>query len=187
MDTSIKDAAKKVMVVDDEETLRAIYAAVFAENDLVITQAKDGQEAWDILQSGYLPDLVFTGIVMPRMTGFDLIEAMRKDNRFSKIPVVIFSHAGRAEDKKRAEDLKVSDFIFQGLVKPPETVRRIKAILGTSTKFRISYWVPKLDGKSLLDTLNSQQPKKCLPPMSGEVTLEIEAVEKDLFRIKPIC
>lgn len=53
--------------------------------------AYNGQEALDILRSGLLPDYVFLDINMPIMNGMETLKMMRKDRRFKKVPVIIYS------------------------------------------------------------------------------------------------
>ena len=120
---------KKILIVDDDIFLLGIYAKNFSNEGLEVLTAHDGEEAWEILSGGNIPDVVFTGIVMPRMTGFELLAKMRTDPVLAKIPVVINSHHGRPEDEKMAKQMAVNDFIIQTLTTPAETVERVMKVL----------------------------------------------------------
>lgn len=120
-------------------------------------KAKDGQEAWDILQKGKLPDIVFTGIIMPHMTGFELIQKMRADSKLASIPVAISSHRGREEDRRKAEELGVSDFIVQGLTPLTEVIRRIKLVVGIHTAYKINVRRNDYDSEVLINFLDREQ------------------------------
>lgn len=63
----------KILIVDDDKMQREIYVAVFRAAKFEVVSAEDGQEGWDKFQAEK-PDTVFTGIMLPKMTGFELIE-----------------------------------------------------------------------------------------------------------------
>lgn len=181
-------AGKKILIVDDDDTLREIYAAVFSSSGFDVATAHDGQEAWELLQSGARPDALITGIIMPRMTGWELIAKMKADPALAKIPVAICSHRGLPEDEKKANELGANDFVVQNINPPPEVVRRIQRLLGGQDRFRISFLTAGDDAKALVGFLNRQQGTFCNPSLRSELTLEIEAErEKGKFKIRLIC
>lgn len=148
---------KKILIVDDDNFLLQIYASSFKAEGFDVVAASDGQEAWDIIQSGNVPDVVFTGILMPRMTGFDLIRKMQADPKLAPIPVAISSHRGREEDKKTSKELNVDDFLIQGFVPVVEVVRRVEYLLGVYKVYRIKLNRTEEDTEALIDLLNKQQ------------------------------
>jgi CheY-like chemotaxis protein len=105
-----------------------MYASIFESADYTVLRASDGLEALSVI-SEHTPHLVFTGIVMPRMDGFTMMEALKQNKRTADIPVVINSHLGRDADRKRAEELGARDFIVRGFTPPREALERIGALL----------------------------------------------------------
>ncbi len=160
----MSDQQKKILFSDDDALLRSVYASKFTEEGFHVTQANDGQEALDIMLGGFIPDLLITGIMMPRMTGFDLIRRTRLEPPLKNIPVIIFSHRGLESDHKEALELQVKDFVVQSRVTPNEVVRRVRLILGLATTFRIS--ISRTDGEAnallvlLARQLNTQIPEQ---------------------------
>ncbi|MBU6500706.1 MAG: response regulator [Patescibacteria group bacterium] len=177
---------KKLLVVDDDEFLLNIYAAKLQEDGYVVRTANNGEEAWDIVQNGYIPDAVFTGIIMPRMTGFDLIAKMQADTKLAGIPVAISSHRGRDEDKKKAKEMKVDDFIIQGTVPLVEVVRRINSLVGIQQRnYKIQLVRGKLDSEALIDFMNKQQQTFFAFETNKNAYLEFEPdAEAGKFKIK---
>ena len=179
---------KKILIVDDDEILLGIYAKNFRDEGFEVLTAHDGQEAWEIINGGNIPDVVFTGIIMPRMTGFELIAKMQADPDLAKIPVAINSHRGRQEDKKLAKQMGVDDFIIQGSTTPAEAVRRVKLLVGIQSVYKVAIVPDKYDGAALINFLNKQQGATCDPAGGKEIFLEIEPeTEKDEFKIKIFC
>lgn len=117
----------RILIVDDDVDAREVYRDVFQSANFEVLTAEDGVEGLD-LATKELPDVIFTGIIMPRMDGFSLVEALKKNAPTSNIPVLIFSHMGREEDRAKAMKLGARDFIVRGMMPPNEVVARINAI-----------------------------------------------------------
>jgi CheY-like chemotaxis protein/two-component sensor histidine kinase len=90
-----------VLVVDDEPDARELSAAIFEQAGAHVRAAASAREALDLLES-HVPDLVVTDIAMPHATGFDLVEKLRADPRWSALPVIAVTAYARAEDKAQA-------------------------------------------------------------------------------------
>ncbi|MFH1990753.1 MAG: response regulator [Patescibacteria group bacterium] len=179
---------KKILIVDDDEFLLGIYAKNFKDEGFDVSIARDGEEAWEMISGGNVPDIVFTGIVMPRMTGFELIARMQANPDLSKIPTAINSHRGRPEDEKLAQEMAVDDFIIQGFTTPAEVVRRIKILLRIQGIYKIAIVADKYDGQIFINLLNKQQSTACNPAVGKEIFLEIEPkTEKNEFKMNLKC
>jgi CheY-like chemotaxis protein len=156
-DTGAPASPKKILIVDDDQYLLGVYAEKFKEAGFAVTPAADGQEAWDLISGGYMPDVMFTGIVMPRMDGFELIRKMQADPKLASIPVAISSHQGREADKAMAKSLAVDDFLIQGLVSLNEVVRRVRLIAGLRSRYVVPLMRSQGDVEALISLLDKQQ------------------------------
>jgi CheY-like chemotaxis protein len=90
-----------VLVVDDEPDARELTAAILKQAGAHVRTAASAHEALDLLEA-QAPSLVVTDIAMPHATGFDLVENLRADPRWSALPVIAVTAYARAEDKARA-------------------------------------------------------------------------------------
>lgn len=117
-----------LLLVDDDKELRETYAEIFQQAGFTVSQAEDGLQALEMV-SVARPDVIFTGIIMPRMDGFAFFEALKKNVATAAIPVVFSSHLGRREDEEKARALGGKDFIVRGVTPPTETVARVRAVL----------------------------------------------------------
>lgn len=180
--------AKKILIVDDDELLLGIYAGNFKNEGFEVFTAHDGLEAWEMISAGNIPDLLFTGITMPRLTGFELIAKMQADPKLADIPVAINSHRGRPEDEKMAKEMNVDEFIVQGATTPAEAVRRVKLLLGIKSVYKVALNLDAHDAAAFIDLLNKQQGTFCDPKESKEIILEIEPkTEKNEFKVVVSC
>lgn len=149
----------KILLVDDDEPVVSMYEEVFKKEGFEIEKAGDGVEGLD-KASKNPPDIIFTGIVMPRMDGFQLIEALSKNVATSSIPVVISSHMGRKEDESRAKEMGVKDFIVRGMVTPREAAERIRAVFG-SAEYNLKISAGEMDAPRLAGEFHFDKSYKC--------------------------
>lgn len=80
-----------VLVVDDEESVRSLYVDALHEAGHTVTVAVDGVDALERLRDGGLPCVVLADVRMPRMDGFELSRAVRRDPQLSSVPVVMLT------------------------------------------------------------------------------------------------
>lgn len=119
---------QKILIVDDDSFVRGAYVAVFKQANFEVIEAVDGLDALKKVSES-LPDIIFTGIIMPNLGGFGLTEKLKSDEKYKDIPIVVSSHRGKEEDRQWALVLGIKDFIVSGFVSPAEVVERIKKIL----------------------------------------------------------
>ncbi len=114
--------AYKILIVDDNKEERDKNRSVFAARGFDVIEAEDGAKGLDAALEKK-PDIILTGIVMPKMDGFDMIGQLKKNVNTADIPVMIYSHMGRKEDQLKAQGMGIKDFITAGFVSPKEIIR----------------------------------------------------------------
>lgn len=110
MEAGMADAPATVMVVDDSVTVRKVTQRFLVRESFDVLLAKDGVDALRQLEER-IPDIMLVDVEMPRMDGFDLTRALRKDPRYRGIPVVMIT--SRTADKHRnfAMSLGVNEYM----------------------------------------------------------------------------
>ncbi len=90
---------KKILVVDDSEIVRNLHSFIFKSAGYDVVDASNGYEALEKLyQSDF--DLIATDVNMPKMDGIMLIKEIRKEAKYSSIPIIIISTESEARDKQ---------------------------------------------------------------------------------------
>jgi CheY-like chemotaxis protein len=94
----------RVLVVDDDSNARALCSINLLLEGVEVLEAEDGRRG---LASARLerPDLVVTDIAMPGLNGFELAEALRRDDRTAQIPLIFLSGELDADNEARAQSL----------------------------------------------------------------------------------
>jgi DNA-binding response OmpR family regulator len=119
----------KILVVDDEEmSIKLIEMQLLKDNHEVLTST-DGREAVDIIKNE-LPDLVISDIMMPFMSGLELLEIIKAENK--KIPVILISALDDVEVVQTAIGMGADDFIIKP-VKMDELALRIHRVMANAS------------------------------------------------------
>ena len=124
---------KKILVVDDDPTQRDLYVDVFKAKGFDVLSAKDGLEGLEVALKEK-PDLVFTGIIMPRMDGFEFVRNLRANVVTAKIHIMMFSHLGREEDRGKAKKLSDVVFLVKGMDGPADILKKVEELIDGSDK-----------------------------------------------------
>jgi CheY-like chemotaxis protein len=113
-------------VVDDDPDIREMIALALSMSGIENTVAADGIEALDQLRAGARPGVILLDLMMPRVSGAELLQSIRADVRLAEIPVVILSGAGDCGETAQAlgcaclvKPVEIDDLL--------ETVRRYVA------------------------------------------------------------
>ena len=86
------DRGRRVLVVEDERTIRRSIAGYLQDAGYTVDEAENGAQALDAMRSA-LPDVVVLDLLMPIMGGRDFVQAARQDVRLGAVPVVLLSAA----------------------------------------------------------------------------------------------
>jgi CheY-like chemotaxis protein len=100
-----------VLVADDEPHIGRIIKMKLEQGPFRVTLAYDGQEALDALERESDICLVLLDLMMPHLSGLDVLSAMRTHPRWRDLPCIILTAAGQEQQHRRAMELGVSEFL----------------------------------------------------------------------------
>ena len=122
----VADEARRVLIVDDDPAIRKLVSVNLQLVGLEPIEASDGLEGADRARVTR-PDLVVTDLMMPGLSGFELAEALRRDERTRSIPIIFLSAQSQPEEVERARSLGALDFVSKPF-DPVAFANRIKAL-----------------------------------------------------------
>jgi DNA-binding response OmpR family regulator len=130
----------RILIVDDDDKMRLLLHDVLSDKGYETLEAIDGVEAIQVIQSEK-PDLVILDIMMPRMSGFEVLRQLR---HWSNLPVLVLSARGNLEDKTECLDLGADDYMTKP-IEMKELLARVRAVLRRTAAER------PLSGRSQFD------------------------------------
>ncbi len=102
----------KVLVVDDQEDNRRVCQDNLEMDDYDVLLAENGQEALEIV-STKKPDVLLLDVMMPVMSGWDVLKKMKADGSLKEIPVIMLTALSEPRDQTKALEMGASDFIIK--------------------------------------------------------------------------
>ncbi len=122
------EKAKRVLIVEDTSSMRGVIKATIASmGTFTIVEAVDGQQALKSIESSHF-DLVICDWDMPKMTGLELLQAIRAQDRFKILPFVMLTANSQLEKIKQAISLGVTDYVAKPF-QPATLINKVSAYL----------------------------------------------------------
>ena len=118
----------KILLVEDDNNLREIYEARLLAEGYSILSAMDGEEALAIAVKER-PDLIISDVMMPKISGFDMLDILRSTPDIQNTPVIMMTALGQAEDKSRADKLGADKYLVKSQVTLEDVVFSVKSVL----------------------------------------------------------
>ena len=122
---------KLVYLIDDDSFLLDMYAIKFKECGLPVEAISDASIALEKLRQGGTPDVILVDIIMPGMSGFDFLEAVKKEGLAKNARLIVLSNQGQQEDIDKATKLGAQGYIIKASAIPSEVCDKVLAISGT--------------------------------------------------------
>jgi two-component system, OmpR family, alkaline phosphatase synthesis response regulator PhoP len=118
----------KILVAEDDRFLSSAYRIKLTKSGFDVQMAADGDEALQLLEAS-IPDIILLDLVMPGRDGFATLEAIKKDDRFKRIPVIVASNLGQKEDIDKAMGLGANDYIIKSDLSLDALIEKISGLL----------------------------------------------------------
>ncbi len=119
----------KIMLVEDDNNLREIYEARLLAEGYEIVSARDGEEAL-ALAVKEKPDLIISDIMMPKISGFDMLDILRSTPETKNTKVIMMTALSQSEDKQRAEKLGADKYLVKSQVTLEDVAKAAREVLG---------------------------------------------------------
>jgi CheY-like chemotaxis protein len=123
---------KRILLVEDDRVLRRACEASLRRKGFHVTIAVDGQAALDKLEAwtGPLPDLILLDLLMPRLTGIEVLRALRADPRTKAVPVLILSNSSREQDQAQIDQFEIAGYLVKSNLSLQELGEHVARLLG---------------------------------------------------------
>lgn len=119
---------QKILIIEDEKVLLDVLENKLKKEGYEVIIAENGVEGLEKIKKEK-PSLILLDILMPKMNGFEVMEAMERNPDISKIPVIIISNSGQPLEIARALKLGAKDYLVKAEFDPQEVLTKVKKIL----------------------------------------------------------
>ena len=119
----------KIMVVEDDVALREIYSIRIAAEGYEVVTAGDGEEALAVAVREK-PDLILSDVMMPKISGFDMLDILRNTPETANIHVIMMTALSADDQRARGERLGCDRYLVKSQVGIEDVVNAIHEVLG---------------------------------------------------------
>ena len=120
--------AKNILIVEDDEFLRALMSKKLSSAGFNVSAATDGEKAIEKIKEE-MPDLVLLDLILPSIDGFEVLSKVKQDNETKKIPVIILSNLGQKEEIEKGLKLGAVDYLIKAQFTTEEILEKIKKFI----------------------------------------------------------
>lgn len=121
---------KKVLIIEDEVPYRKIYTRKFEVAGYEVQTAANGKEGIEKM-SAFMPDIVFTDLMMPEMDGFHVLDAAKSDDALKHIPIVVLTNLSTTDDANKVTVKGAAGIMVKSDTEPHVVVDKANEILGS--------------------------------------------------------
>ena len=123
------DVKKKILLVEDDEALALVYKSRLDIEGFDTKGVYNGEDALSAAME-FKPDLILLDAMMPKISGFDVLDILRNTTETANIRVIMLTALSQPKDKERAEALGVNDYLVKSQVVIGDVIERVRFHLG---------------------------------------------------------
>lgn len=120
--------SKRILLVEDDDALASVYLVRLQAEGFDVRRVANGEDALAAAIS-YKPDLVLLDVMMPKVSGFDVLDILRNTPETANLKIIILTALSQEADKQRAFSLGVDDYLVKSQVVITDVIDRIKHLL----------------------------------------------------------
>lgn len=123
------ETKRTILLVEDDPLLVKMYSTKFTKEGFNIIFAEDGEEGLKLALSQKI-DFLLLDVMMPKLSGIDLLTKLRQDPKGKDIPVLVFSNLTQQEEAQKALGLGAKEYLIKANFTPSQLVEKVKKYLG---------------------------------------------------------
>lgn len=123
----------KILLVEDDEGLAQVYQTRLEAEGFEVARCGDGEKALSQALA-FKPDLILLDVMMPKISGFDVLDILRNTPETAKVKIIILTALSQPADQEKAKQLGVDDYLVKSQAVISDVVDRIKLRLAAPSR-----------------------------------------------------
>lgn len=119
-----------ILLVEDDPLLVKMYNTKFTKEGFEIIAAQNGEEGLKLALEKPV-DFIILDVMMPKMSGIDMLTQLRKTPKGANIPTIVLTNLTKQDDAAKVQALGVKEYLVKANLTPSEVVDKVKQYLGT--------------------------------------------------------
>lgn len=117
-----------LLLIEDDPLLVKMYATKFRSEGFEVITAQDGEEGLKAAVA-HTPDIILLDIMMPKLSGTEVLSKLKETESTAKIPVIVFSNLSQEDQAKEVIQMGAKEYLVKANLTPGEVVQKIKQYL----------------------------------------------------------
>ena len=122
-------STKRILLVEDDDSLANIYVTRLDAEGFAVRRVNNGEDALAAAIE-FRPDLVLLDVMMPKVSGFEVLDILRNTPETGNVKIVMLTALGQEGDKQRASQLGADDYLVKSQVVITDVIARVRHHLG---------------------------------------------------------
>src|SRR3989344_7969207 len=118
----------KILIIEDDPLINKMYSEKLSRDGYQTDIAENGQLGLDKMKQNP-PDLLILDIMMPKMGGIEVIDAMKADQTLEKIPIIVLSNLSESADIEKAKKRGIKEYLVKSDLDPEDVSKAVKKYL----------------------------------------------------------
>lgn len=119
---------KKILFIEDESVLQKTFDSAFKSEGYEVISALDGETGFNLAKAKK-PDLIVLDMVLPKLTGFEVLKKLKETPGTKEIPVIVLTNLERMSDIDKALELGATTYLVKVNYSLDEVIKKVKKIL----------------------------------------------------------
>jgi CheY-like chemotaxis protein len=120
---------KRILLVEDDNFLSELLSKKLVENGATVARAANGEEAINIIKANPKFNLILLDLMLPKIGGFEVMEAINADEKVKGTPIIILSNLGQKNDVEKGVSLGAKKFLVKAILSLDEIVDAVSEII----------------------------------------------------------
>lgn len=164
----------KILLVEDDKSLREIYSVRLLAEGYTLISSGDGEEAL-AAAIGEKPDLIISDVMMPKISGFEMLDLLRSNENTKNIPIIMLTALSSDQQRERGTKLGADRYLIKSQVGIEDIVRTVHEVLGDGNDVKSIGQLQDSITSSLVNSataINKPQPVEADAAKSDDGTIE---------------
>ena len=127
--------AKKILIVDDNDTVRTLLKMSLKNDNFIVLEAVDGVSAFEVVKIEN-PDLIISDILMPNMDGFEFCREVREKSEVPTVPFIFLTSLGEVSTELRGYRTGADDYLIKSNLKRPDLLKKVEEMLEKGQEYK---------------------------------------------------
>jgi DNA-binding response OmpR family regulator len=116
---------KRILLVEDDDSLASVYLSRLQAEGFDVRRVNNGEDALAAALS-YKPDLVVLDVMMPKVSGFDVLDILRNTPETAELKIIMLTALSQDSDQERAKSLGANEYLIKSQVVIADVIDRIR-------------------------------------------------------------